>query len=367
MNKRYYNRQDKDHILRLAQEQFPFVFFTYAGGDYPHVNDTGEFRRSCPLCDSSSAAFVWKGHRFWTCYRCGAYGTPFRFVMDMLGCDCNKAAELLAELLCYQSTAQPEFIPPVVIKNPEPFQLLKETELDYCRGMHPYWQRIPEEVRAYLDGGYCDERWHALYGRITFPVRDDEGRLVGITGRCTGPKPPANASKWIQERWDTPEPPAEGEDWRRKYSHFGAEKIDKKTGRPLGGFRRGRVLYNLHNAKLYNTMPLLLVEGPFDVARAIQYGYHAAAALQGSIVTVEQWKLIKQYFTRVICALDPDIYQLTAKEQILNPNKETKFHKFAKQAKTWEMDIAVMRMPEGIDVGDASEEVFLEALWHALQ
>jgi len=94
--------------------------------------------------------------------------------------------------------------------------------------------------------------------RMTIPIRDDEGRLVGVNRR----------------RIDSDEDP-------RYY--------------PLCSFPRGEILYNFHNAKKvvdnFNNS-LIITEGFKSTWKLVEYGYPNTVAIMGSAITQPQKNLI---------------------------------------------------------------------------
>lgn len=113
-------------------------------------------------------------------------------------------------------------------------------------------------------------------GRIIVPVRDDEGNLVGWSGRL------ATDDKKLVKRFN-------------KWHH----KMD---------FDKGFVLFNFDKAKEYikESKEIILVEGPFDVIRLWSYGIFNAVAIMGTALTPEQLALAVSSTLRVHVMLDSD-------------------------------------------------------------
>jgi DNA primase len=110
-------------------------------------------------------------------------------------------------------------------------------------------------------------------GRLTFPINDGRGRVVGFGGRLIGPGEP----KYL----NSPESPI---------------------------YHKGRLLYNLHHAKqaIRQHEHVLLVEGYFDVLRLMQVGIDHVVAPLGTALTPDQAELLKRYTTRVVVLYDSD-------------------------------------------------------------
>ena len=111
-------------------------------------------------------------------------------------------------------------------------------------------------------------------GRITFPVRDHRGRVVGFGARGMGPdaKP-----KYLNS--------PESEMYRKSNTLYG---IDRARG-PIA--RGGRAV---------------VVEGYTDVLALHQAGVEEAVAVMGTAITPEQLKLLGGYAEEVVLALDAD-------------------------------------------------------------
>lgn len=117
--------------------------------------------------------------------------------------------------------------------------------------------------------------------RLFIPFRDDNGRLVGYSGRIM----------------DTilSYPSIKSKGYIRKPSKYENNK----------GFKKGRILYNLNIAKNYcKESPLIIVEGQFDAIRMSLYGYKNTVAILGSVLSDNQANLIYKHSTSVILLVE---------------------------------------------------------------
>jgi DNA primase len=115
-----------------------------------------------------------------------------------------------------------------------------------------------------------------MHNRICIPIHDEHGQLVSYAGRW-----PAD-SGW-------------------------PEKSQKYQLAP--GFRKSRVLFNLHRAREHAAEGLIVVEGFFAVFEFWQRGRKNVVALMGSSMSTEQERLIVETVGpkgRVLLALDDD-------------------------------------------------------------
>ena len=111
--------------------------------------------------------------------------------------------------------------------------------------------------------------------RITFPLWDKDGNIVGFSARIyRGEK---DASKYMNSR---------------------ESKI----------FKKGETLYNYHNAKdaAKREKKIIVVEGFMDAIRISASGIKNVVALQGTAMTQEQITLLKKLRVKVILCLDND-------------------------------------------------------------
>ncbi len=111
--------------------------------------------------------------------------------------------------------------------------------------------------------------------RITFPLWDKDGNIVGFSARIyRGEK---DASKYMNSR---------------------ESKI----------FKKGETLYNYHNAKdvAKREKRIVVVEGFMDAIRVSLSGIKNVVALQGTAMTSDQINLLKKLRVKVILCLDND-------------------------------------------------------------
>ena len=129
-------------------------------------------------------------------------------------------------------------------------------------------------VRAGLvlrgEGGASRDMFH---GRLTFPLRDVDGRIAGFAGRALDGANP----KYI----NTPQTPV---------------------------FDKGRMLYALDRAKgaIGAEGVAVVVEGYMDVIAAHEHGYRNVVASMGTALTEQQVALLRARAQRIVLALDAD-------------------------------------------------------------
>jgi DNA primase len=112
-----------------------------------------------------------------------------------------------------------------------------------------------------------------FWGRLLFPIHDLRGRVVGFGGRVLG-------------------------DGEPKYLNSPDSRI----------FHKGQLLYNLHHARpaIRRAEKAIVVEGYFDVLRAVEAGVEHVVAPLGTALTSDQAALLKRYAPEVVLLYDND-------------------------------------------------------------
>jgi len=140
--------------------------------------------------------------------------------------------------------------------------------------------------------------------RVTFPISDTQGRVVGFGARTLGDEEP----KYL----NTPE---------------------------TALFQKGRLLFGLDRAKdeAMRARSLAVMEGYTDVIMAHQHGFRTAVAGLGTAFTPEHAALMRRFADRVVLVYDSDAAGRTAAERALSVLLGS------------ELDARVAVLPEGKD------------------
>lgn len=176
-------------------------------------------------------------------------------------------------------------------------------------------RNIREDLFEEMGAGYAREG--TMKHRIVFPVRDIKGRIIGFTGR---------------RLYDTNE-------WKNfpKWKHH--------------GFEKGINLFNIHRAKKYirDKHQVILCEGPFDMMRFEEAGFHNVVSIFGTHITQGQITLLCQSLVMdVVLALDHDdaaIKTLGKNVSILHSNLFNVEIIYAKRGGDW-ADMSVEEIRE---------------------
>src|SRR5690606_4633299 len=125
-------------------------------------------------------------------------------------------------------------------------------------------------VKQAPDGSYYD----VFRARVTFPVKNDKGRIIGFSARTLNPKEVA------------------------KYVNSPETKI----------FKKGETLYHFTDAlsPAVKQKYVILHEGFFDVIASYKANLKATVATMGTALTKEQAALIKRVSNHVVIAYDGD-------------------------------------------------------------
>lgn len=275
-----------------------------------------EFSACCPFHDEKTPSFfVSPRKQFYHCFGCGATGSVVGFLMAYHNLEFREAVESLAEQL---GVEVPQSASPHVEAAPsrEPLRealeqaqahfqsalrkhpaAVEATEYLKGRGLTgqiardfgigfaaPGWDgltralkgKVPEAVL--IDAGLAKRRedgrlFDMFRHRVTFPIRDARGRLIGFGGRAIGD--------------DTP-----------KYLNSPETRL----------FSKGRELYNLDRARREASRAgqVLVVEGYMDVIALAQFGVEYAVATLGTAATREHCEKLFRVSNDVVFCFDGD-------------------------------------------------------------
>jgi DNA primase len=183
------------------------------------------------------------------------------------------------------------------------------------------------ELRAGVKGGKTDNRL-AMYskfrGRVMFPIRNENGRIVAFTGRRLSADEKAGP-KYL----NSPETPI---------------------------YSKSRVLFNLDQARpaIRTLNYAILVEGQMDSISVFAAGFHNVIASSGTAFTEAQAKLLGRFSKNIVVNFDPDTAGANATERTLGLLVEEDFN------------IKVMRLEAGFDpdlfIRRKGKDAYAEAL-----
>ncbi len=275
----------------------------------------------CPFHKEKTPSFnVNRQRQIFHCFGCGAGGDVFKFVMMYEQLDFMGAVRLLAEKagvpLQFDAGAGPSGDRDLLfaihekvaaryrrylLKSPdaqvardylEQRQLTGDTAEAFMIGYAPdawdsviQWgrsERIPVEklelaglvVRKTEDGG-ANPYYDRFRARVMFPIRNEQGRIIGFSGRTL-----------VKD-------------------HKGAKYVNSPET-PL--FHKSRVLYALDRARrdIVERHEAIVCEGQIDVIRCHQAGFTTAVAAQGTAFTEDHARILRRYADGVVLVFDSD-------------------------------------------------------------
>lgn len=269
------------------------------------------YKGLCPFHEEKSPSFIVSPDRqTYHCFGCGAHGTALGFLMEHDGLGFREAVTELAERNglrlpeTHDDTSTRSQLAPI-------YDVLQEADRRFREALrnHPargsavqYLQQrgVSGEIAARFGIGFAPPGWDFLLDgigrrgelvqaglvverdgrhydrfrdRITFPIRDRRGRVVGFGGRILGDGEP----KYL----NSPETPV---------------------------FQKGREIYGLFEALQAQRRPerLVLVEGYMDVIALTQLGVPGAVATLGTATTREQAQVLLRSANQLILCFDGD-------------------------------------------------------------
>ena len=293
--------RQKADIVDIVKEYIPL---TQKGKNYFGV---------CPFHqDHSPSMSVSRERQLFKCFSCGMAGNVFKFVSEYENISYLEAVAKVAGKVGMPITITKTYTP--VQKYQEEYELMNLASLFYennlntekglpaksylkNRGLNDemikdfniglsfannslfeFFQKKNINPAKLVELGLLNQvdlNYQDVFrNRILFPIHNDEGRVVGFTGR-------------VYESDSTP-----------KYLNSRETKL----------FRKGNILFNYHRARdaVRLAKRVILVEGNMDAIRMYASGFKNTIALMGTSLTHDQIVLLKKLRVPVILMLDND-------------------------------------------------------------
>jgi DNA primase len=271
----------------------------------------------CPFHDDSTPSMhVHTGKQIFKCFACNEGGDVIAFISKIKSCTFAEAVNLLRQEWCNGSTPPPQHIarrekakaqkPPAT---PAQLAAMEAENVKFMRSMyghHPALARIHEvklDDDSWMDGNKyhpdCDgitqayvdfevsqakstvpSAFKAMRGRIVFPIRDENNRLVAFAGRTTQTITDENRS------------------YTPKYVNSQTSDL----------YNKSRTLYGLHLAgePIRTETFAFLTEGYKDTLAMVAAGFKNTVAQCGAAFTDDHAELLKRYTKRVAVLMDAD-------------------------------------------------------------
>ncbi|MGE4334239.1 MAG: CHC2 zinc finger domain-containing protein [Macellibacteroides sp.] len=309
------NDNSKEEIAKLKEAvNIEDVIGTYVELEYKLG---GKCLGLCPFHDDSTPSMhVHTGKQIFKCFACNEGGDVIAFISKIKSCTFAEAVNLLRQEWCNGSTPPQQHIerrekakaqkPPAT---PAQLAAMETENVKFMRSMyghHPALARIHEvklDDHSWMDGNKyhpdCDGitqtyvdfevgqakstvpgAFKAMRGRIVFPIRDENNRLVAFAGRTTQTITDENRS------------------YTPKYVNSQTSDL----------YNKSRTLYGLHLAgePIRTETFAFLTEGYKDTLAMVAAGFKNTVAQCGAAFTDDHAELLKRYTKRVAVLMDAD-------------------------------------------------------------
>ncbi len=290
-------------------------------GEYVKLKRSGQSLKGlCPFHSEKTPSFIVTPSRgSWHCFGCNEGGDVFSFVQKIEGLEFPAALKLLADRAGVQLESRRGSVR-TESRRQRLFDLLEAASRFYQeillnmkageRAKQYLAERgVLEETMKAFAIGYAPHSWDALHtwlakqgftddeivasglsgrnnrggtfdrfrGRIMFPIRDVQGRVVAFGGRIVPWHETGNEGKYV----NSPE---------------------------TALYEKRRVVYNLSRAKksLRASGHCIVVEGYMDVVMMVQAGVEHVVATSGTAFTQEHVDLLKRFINTLHFAFDGD-------------------------------------------------------------
>ncbi len=275
------------------------------------------FKALCPFHKEKSPSFhVNQQRQIFHCFGCGAGGDVFKFIMMYESLDFMSAVRMLAEkcgvALEFDNEAGSGVDKNQLFKiNTEVAALYRKVLLEWpgAEGAREYLakRKLSGDMESEFGIGYSPGRgdyivtlahkkkypleqvelaglilkgknndyYDRFRERLMFPIKDEQGRVIGFSGRSIVAD--VKAAKYV----NTPETPL---------------------------FHKGRVLYALDKARrnIVDSREAIICEGQIDVIRCHQAGFTTAVAAQGTAFTEDHVRILRRYADSMVLVFDCD-------------------------------------------------------------
>ncbi len=291
------------------------------GSYFPLKRAGTNFTAICPFHKEKSPSFnVNSSKQIFHCFGCHQGGDVFKFVQEYENIGFLESVKRLAERagILLEFEQSPEY---------EKHRAVKDTLLEMHAGIAHRWHTVllndasAESAREYLGQrgldseaiklfqlGYAPDDWSdtvnwarskkydfklveqgglilrkegsdrhygRFRGRLMFPICDEQGRVIGFSGRVLTAE--AKGAKYI----NSPETPL---------------------------FHKGKVIYGLDKSRrpMLDEKSALICEGQLDLIACFAAGVKNVAAPQGTALTADQTRVLKRYTDEIVLCFDSD-------------------------------------------------------------
>jgi DNA primase len=295
-----------------------------------HSKGPGEYTGLCPFHKEKTPSFTVSDQKgFYYCFGCGAKGDVFKFLAESEGMKFNEAIEYLAKEAGINLPEQkPHLSAQEALRQERAgvlYRVLEEANQFFVANLQaPIGKKAKEyligrgfneEIIRFFKLGYADNQWHGVHHYLQKKGFTDQQLLdVGLLSK--------NEKGEVYDRF-------RGRvmfpimDYNGKVTAFGGRVLDKQEPKYLNSpeteiFKKGRLLYNYHNAKKYahQANQLVVTEGYVDTIALHRAGISHAVASLGTAITKEQLQLLWRLTHSPIVCMDGDAAGMRAMERV---------------------------------------------------
>ena len=307
-----------DHVLDQVRHANDIV--DVIGSYLPNLKRAGStFKTLCPFHKEKTPSFnVNPNMQLFKCFGCGVGGDVIKFVMLWDRLEFPEAVELLAKRANIPLEFGPDRDRGAAPQKAQLYklhdevadffhrQLMKEPAAQVARDYLKKRKVTMEAAREFMLG-YAPDAWDATLqwgasrrhppqllalaglvierdgggyydrfrGRLMFPIRDEQARVIGFSGRVLA-----------------------GDEKQAKYVNSPESPI----------FTKGRVLYGLDKTKraLVDAKQAIICEGQLDLIACYMAGVKNIVAPQGTAFTGDHGRILRRYVDEVVVCLDSD-------------------------------------------------------------
>lgn len=290
----------------------------------------------CPFHEEKTPSFVYNLEiKRFKCYGCGEAGDVFDYVAHKL--KTKRLSDAIDHILRFTGMTKDNIGTVKAQQNTQVKSLMRSLTSINKKSTKVFDYFTEDDIRFfkesrggwYKEKGFTDETldffevgFNAVDKRITVPVRDEEGHLVGVTGRTIHKNP---------KELGIP-----------KWKHYVNSDISSS-------------FFNIHNAIRFSkdkNNGIIICEGPADVMWMHQCGYNNTVACLTNRISGPQKGVLLKNFINVFICLDGDEAGDNGKNMIV---EELKGY----------FNLFVLNVPKGKDPDELGEEELKELFKNA--
>jgi DNA primase len=303
-------------------------------GQHVQLKKSGSnYKGLCPFHGEKTPSFtVSASKQFYHCFGCGAHGTAIGFLMEYAGLGFVDAVKDLAAR--YGLTVPQADLDPQQQRQLQRSRSLQATLLDVLRTADDFYQhrlRHSDKAKNYLIArgvqgqvakrfglGYAPDDWQALAGAFANYNADalvQAGLVIARDAQGEPIEPQAESFAAAQRRYDRLRDRITFpiRNLRGEVIGFGGRVIGQGEPKYLNSpetevFHKGEELYGLFEARgaIARAGYALVVEGYLDVVALAQFGIEQVVATLGTACTAQQLQKLFRHTGQVIFSFDGD-------------------------------------------------------------